>query len=162
MRRPATFTVRRWGSKPDSFEVNLAYGGFNQALGRFDDAGAAYGRYLEWARKSGNADAVARALNHLAVLDNDQSRPDDARNEYQEGLQTYRRLARQNPDAYLPAVALTLNNLGNLDRDQSRPDEARKEYQEAPQIYEAAAKQNPERFSPVVAMIKKLLAQLPR
>src|SRR5260221_231599 len=87
---------------------------------------------------------------------------DDARKEYEESLKTFRELARQDPETYLPDVAMTLNNLGILDSDQNRMAEARKEYEEALKIYEAFAKQDPEQFRADVKRLKKLLKELPK
>jgi len=50
---------------------------------------------------------------------------DDAREVYERALKSYRELARENPETYLPYVAATLNNLGILHRDQNRMDDAR-------------------------------------
>ncbi|MBV9997901.1 MAG: tetratricopeptide repeat protein [Verrucomicrobia bacterium] len=143
-------------AKPGSFEVNLAYGVLNQALNRVDDARAAYSRCLEWARKTGNADAVATALNHLAVLDNDQSRFDDGRNEYREALRIRRNLV----ETYSSAMAATLNDLAVLDSSQDRPDDARDEYEEALQTYRRLARQNPDTYLPAVALTLNNLGNL--
>ncbi len=147
-------------AKPDSFEASFAYGHFNQELNRFEKAKVAYSRCLEWARKSGNEDELAKTLNNLGILDSKQNFRDEARKEYQEALQTYRRLAQQNPEAYLPYVAMALNNLGVLDHDQHRPDEARNEHQEALKIRRQLAQTNPEAHLPDVAMTLSNLGNL--
>lgn len=146
---------------PDDFRANFAYAVFSQDLNRFEKARIAYGRCLEWARKSGNDFEAAGTLNNLGVLDNNQGRMEEARKEYGEALQIRRELAERNPDAYRPSVAGTLTNLGILESAQSRRDQARKDYQEALQIYEILAAQNSERFSPDVTRVKKFLAELP-
>jgi tetratricopeptide (TPR) repeat protein len=84
---------------------------------------------------------------------------DEARNEYEEALKTYRGLAQKDPNTYLPDVAMTLNNLGILDRDRNRMAEARKEYEEALKIYEAFVEQDPEQFTTDVKRLKKLLKE---
>jgi tetratricopeptide (TPR) repeat protein len=142
--------------EPDSIEVNLAYGFFNQALNRIEKARAAYGRCLEEARRKGNDDALATTLNNLAVLDSDQSRPDEARKEYREALQIRRKLA----ETYLSSVAATLNDLAVLDSGQGQPDEARKQYQEALQTYRRLARQDPEAYLPAVALTLNNLGNL--
>jgi tetratricopeptide (TPR) repeat protein len=119
---------------------------------------------VSWRRKTRRPyrPDVAVTLNNLGLLDRDQNRPDEARREFEEALQTYRELAQKNPATYRPDVARTLNNVGMLDRDQVRMKEAQKEYAEALQIYEALAKQDSQRFSGDVMRVKKLLAKLPR
>src|SRR5258708_4046600 len=58
---------------------------------------------------------VAATLNNLVILNRDQGRMEEARQELAEALQTYRELAQKNPETYRPDVAQTLNNLGILD-----------------------------------------------
>ena len=85
-----------------------------------------------------------------------------AHKEQEEALKTFRELAQNNPETYLPDVAMTLNNLRILDRDQNRMAEARKEYEEALKIYEAFAEQDLEQFTTDVKRLKKLLKELPK
>ena len=54
---------------------------------------------------------VAMTLNNLASLHSDTNRYDKAQKEYSEVLEIFRKLAKENPDAYMPSVATTLNNL---------------------------------------------------
>jgi tetratricopeptide (TPR) repeat protein len=56
---------------------------------------------------------------------------DEARRHYEEALESYRQLAQQDPDKYLPYMAGTLVTLGVLDGNQNRIEESRAHYQEA-------------------------------
>ena len=71
---------------------------------------------------------------------------------YEEALQIYRALAKENPAAYLPDVAMTLNNLANLHYAKNEFAAALEKYEEALQIYSALAKENPAAYLPDVAM----------
>jgi tetratricopeptide (TPR) repeat protein/pimeloyl-ACP methyl ester carboxylesterase len=129
---------------PGGFEANFAYALFTQNQNRFEQAKAAYGRCLEWARKNGKDAELALTLNNLGVLDRDQGRLEEA-------LQIYRELAQKNPETYRPDVAMTFNNLGVLDSDQGRLEEARRDYAEALQTYRELAQKNPETYRTYVA-----------
>ena len=137
--------------EPDSFEANFAYALFIQNLNRFEQAKAAYGRCLEWARKNGKDGELPTTLNNLGVLDSVQGRMEEAGKEFAEALQIYRELAQKSPETYRPYVATMLNNLGVLDSDQGRMEEARKEFAEALQIRRELAQKNPETYRPDVA-----------
>ena len=54
---------------------------------------------------------LATNLNNLGSWDPVQHQPDDARRHYEEALQDYRQLARQNPDVYLGDMATLLKQL---------------------------------------------------
>ena len=84
----------------------------------------------------------------------------EARKAYEESLKTYRKLAEQNPDMYLPHVAATLNNLGVLHGRENRMEEAREASEEALKIYEKFAKANPDRFNRYVRRVRRLLELL--
>ncbi len=105
---------------------------------------------------------VAETLINLGLLDHDQRRTEEARNDYGEALKTYRELAQKTPDVYLPDVAQTLNNLGILDRDQKRMEEARKEIVEALKIRRDLAQKNPDVYLPDVAQTLNNLGILDR
>jgi tetratricopeptide (TPR) repeat protein len=79
---------------------------------------------------------------------------------YQEALDTYRKLAQANPQAYLPDVAMTLNNLGNLYRDTQRLQEGEQAYREALDTYRKLAQANPQAYLSYVAMTLNNLAIL--
>lgn len=78
---------------------------------------------------------VATTLNNLANLHSDTNQLDNAEEEYNEALTTYRQLADKNPDAYLHKVAQTLFNMALMYL-------ARKEYLAA----EAAALESLEKY----------------
>jgi tetratricopeptide (TPR) repeat protein len=73
-------------AEPDSFEANFSYAVFTQTLNRSEKARAAYGRCLELARRNGKDAELARTLNNLGILDRDQNRIDEARNEFEAPL----------------------------------------------------------------------------
>ena len=66
-------------------------------------------------------------------------------------METYKRLAEGNPQAYEPYVAMTLNNLANLYSDTQRLDESEQLYMEALEIRRRLAKGNPQVYEPDVA-----------
>jgi tetratricopeptide (TPR) repeat protein len=74
--------------------------------------------------------------------------------------ESYRSLAKTNPEVYLPYVAITLNNLGVLSRAENRNAEARKQYEEAQEIRRDLAKTNPEVYLPNVATTLNNLGNL--
>ena len=103
---------------------------------------------------------VAKVLNTMALYHKDINCYDKAVKEYKETLEILRKLAKDNPDAYMGDVAMTLNNLANLHSDLNRPADAEKEYQEALEIYRRLAKDNPDAYMGYVAMTLNNLANL--
>jgi tetratricopeptide (TPR) repeat protein len=85
---------------------------------------------------------------------------DRAKPLYQEVLQIFQDLAKENPGIFLPNVAMTLNNLAILQADQNDFSGAEQNYQEALQIYRDLAKENPRTFLPDVATTLNNLANL--
>ncbi len=73
-------------------------------------------------------------LNNLAVLQQSKNDYADALAGYQEALQIYRELAKDNPQTYLPYVAQTLNNLAGLQKAKNEFAQALANYQESLQI----------------------------
>ncbi len=124
---------------------------------RIDAARGHFERALELRQAMQGADASqwdeARTLNNLGNLDRMQSRLDDARRHQQEALTIYRRLAQQNPEAYLPYLAVTLNNVGSIERMQNHPDAARQDYAESLSINRQLAQRDPAKYLPNMAMI---------
>jgi len=55
-------------------------------------------------------------LNTSGVVDRAENGMERVREEFEEALKTYRRLAQNEPEIYLPNVAVTLRKLGILDR----------------------------------------------
>ncbi len=127
----------------------LAY--FLQNLNRHQGATKGYLRCLAIARAQTIPSHVATMLNNLGALYRAQNRMEEAQKAYEEALDTYRKLARANPDTYLPFVAGTLNNLGVQHRDQNRTEEARKAYEEALDIYRQLERANSDTYLPFVA-----------
>ena len=105
---------------------------------------------------------IASTLNNLAILYRETQRMKEAEGAYQEALSTYRKLAKDNPEAYLPNVAGTPNNLAILYRETQRMKEAEGAYQEALSTYRKLAKDNPEAYLPNVAGTLNNLAILYR
>jgi len=79
---------------------------------------------------------------------------------YKKCLEIYRKLADENPKAYLPDVATTLNNLGVLHSDLNEYSKALKEYEETLEIRSKLADENPKAYLPDVAMTLNNLANL--
>jgi tetratricopeptide (TPR) repeat protein len=84
---------------------------------------------------------------------------DEARQHYEEALKSYRQLAQQDPDKYLPYVAGTLNNLGFLDRNQNRIEESRAHYSEALSLFRKLA-QGDNKYAGEVARVEASLQEL--
>ncbi|MDQ2948394.1 MAG: tetratricopeptide repeat protein, partial [Acidobacteriota bacterium] len=135
---------------PADFGSRFEFAYFLQSLNRYPAAREQYERCLSLARSQSDDARIARTLNNLGILHNDQNRMEEARKAYQEALATYRKLAASNPDTYLPYVALTLNNIGNLHRAQNRMEEARKAFEEALATYRKLAASNPDTYLPDV------------
>jgi tetratricopeptide (TPR) repeat protein len=136
---------------PNNAEANLNLGLFSQKLNRLSEADSSYGRALVLLRQEGDEGGVATILNNLGALRRDQNRMGDARRAYHEALEIRRKLAKQNPDTYLPYVATTLNNLGVLHRDQNRMEEARRAFDEALEIRRKLVRQSSDTYLPDVA-----------
>ena len=83
-----------------------------------------------------------------------------AEDEYNEALTIRRKLAKDNPDAYLSKVANTLNNLAALHNVTNRHQEAEAEYIEALTTYRQLADNNPDVYLPDVATTLNNLANL--
>jgi hypothetical protein len=66
---------------------------------------------LEWAKKAERFAELAKTLNNLGVLHNEQNRMEESRKEFDEALKLRRDLTQTNPEVYLPDLAETLNNL---------------------------------------------------
>jgi tetratricopeptide (TPR) repeat protein len=147
---------------PDSPEASFAYARFNQELNRYEEARIAYHRCLEWARKHNDSAGLGQTLNDLGLLDKDENRLEEAREDYAGALQAYHMLAQKDPETYLPNVATTLTSLEIPDLAQKRLKDSRKDLEEALKIYEVFAEQNSEKFSRDVTRVKKLLEQLPK
>ena len=90
----------------------------------------------------------SRLLNLLGILYDAQHRFAEGEAAYREALKIRRRLAEENPDAYLPDVAMTCNNLAILLKNQHRMEEAERLYREALEIRRSLAKENPAAFLP--------------
>ena len=92
------------------------------------------------ARSGEQADFPNRSASVGQVIDFE-NETDQARRESVDALKSYRKLAENDPETYLPGVAATLNDLGIIDGDQNRIGNARKEFEEALEIYRKLAQQ---------------------
>ncbi|MBK7936626.1 MAG: hypothetical protein IPJ82_05840 [Lewinellaceae bacterium] len=72
----------------------------------------------------------------------------EAEKAYSEATDIYRRLAQQNPDAFLPELAQSLHDLGSCYVDQEKAGDAEKVYVESVGIYRKLTDKNPEVFLP--------------
>jgi tetratricopeptide (TPR) repeat protein len=115
---------------------------------------------LGLARRGEKNAELAVTLNNLGILDRNEKRMGEARNDYVEALKIRRELAQKNPDVYLPDVAETLNNLALLDRDQNRMEGARNEFAEALSTYRELAQKNPDVYLPDVTQTLNCLGLL--
>ncbi|MDE2216731.1 MAG: tetratricopeptide repeat protein [Planctomycetota bacterium] len=88
------------------------------------------------------------------------NRFDDAENAYLDALNICRKLAEDNPDAYLPDMATTQNNIGNLYIALNRFDDAEKVYLDALNVYRKLAEDNPDAYLPGLAMTQNNLKSL--
>ncbi len=79
---------------------------------------------------------------------------------YEKVLNSYRDLARTNPQTYLTDVAMTLNNLAKLQSDKNDYAGAEQGYREALVIYRDLSKKNPQTYLPSLAMKLNNLAVL--
>ena len=94
----------------------------------------------------------ARLLNNLGVTLSAFGRREDALAAAQEAADIYRKLAKENPQAFLPDLAMSLNNLGTMLSDLGRREDALDGGQEAADIRRKLAEKNPQAFLPDLAM----------
>jgi tetratricopeptide (TPR) repeat protein len=112
-----------------------------------EDNPQAYLPYL-----AGTLNNLGELYYNLGVLYRDTKRLSASEQAFQEPLITFRQLAEDNPQAYLPDVALMLNNLGVLYRDTNRLSASEQALQEALIIRRQFAQDNPQAYLPDVAM----------
>ena len=82
-------------------------------------------------------------LNNLGILHKNTNDLKQAQDYYEEALEIYRDLAKQNPEAYKPDVAMTLNNLVIPYLELKKKGDAEKAYQGAHDIYQKLAGRHP-------------------
>ncbi len=90
---------------------------------------------LENANKLCKKHLIAGVLSELALIHEKLNRYEKAESEYNESLETYRRLAENNHGRYDSDVAMTLTSLGFLHNNLNRYEEAECEYKEALSIF---------------------------
>ncbi|MCH8044837.1 MAG: tetratricopeptide repeat protein [Planctomycetes bacterium] len=99
----------------------------------------------------------AGLLNNLGNRLNDLGRREEALRATQEAGDTYRALAEERPDAFLPDLAMCLNNLGTMLSELGRREEALTATEEAVDTYRALAEERPDAFLPDLAMSRNNL-----
>ena len=93
----------------------------------------------------------ALALSMRGVALSALGRREEALAAAQEAAELYRRLAAQQPDAFLPGLAMSLTNLGITLSALGRREEALAATQEAAELYRRLAAQQPDAFLPNLA-----------
>ena len=118
--------------------------------------------YIIALHKTEELSKKAMSLNNLAILhSNDSTKRAEALAEYEEALEIYRDLAKENAKIYLFNVAMILNNLANFhSNDSTKRAEALAKNKEALEIYRDLAKENAKIYLPNVAMSLNNLAIL--
>ena len=144
----------------DLVDVQLARGYFYGSIRKFDQARASYDRALALARKGGQREMLAGTLNDLGLLEGEQRRTKEAREDFEQALAIWRELARTQPANQQRNIAMTLGNIGRLDQLENRFVDARKAYEEALAILRDLAARLPTVFAPEVAKTLEQLAHL--
>ncbi|MCQ2260202.1 MAG: tetratricopeptide repeat protein [Bacteroidales bacterium] len=136
--------------------------GMDFAVQIFDELCADYreghGDGLMPIQQVSEADA-AHAMGTIGLKLSDLNQFNGAAKEYSAALETFRRLASDDP-AYKPYVATVLNNLAALHNDTNNYAQAAEEYAEALVIYRRLAEANPAAYEPDVAMTLNNFATL--
>ena len=103
---------------------------------------------------------VANTMSKLANFYQDSKRYDEAKVMYEEALEIYQQLAKDNPQAYEQEVAYQLNNLAGLYGEIKQFDESEAMFKEAMKIIRKLAKDNPQVYEPKMALTLSNLAEL--
>ena len=127
---------------------------------RFTEACQAYEAAIELAEKHLARNEVGEQYFEYAYFLQENNQYDQAIEFYKEALDVCTRLAKQNPEAYLPNVAGTKNNLAALYYKTHRLGEAEVLYKEALKIRKKLAEQYPEAYLPDVAHTQNNMAIL--
>ncbi|VAV83825.1 TPR-repeat-containing protein? [hydrothermal vent metagenome] len=134
------------------------YAKFLQGHNQFNKASFYYQKILEDFGETLTPANKATTLNNLGNLQSDRNELNKAEESYNEALDTYRKLAEDNPQAFLPNVASTLNNLGNLQSDKNELDKAEDSYNETLGIRRKLAIDHPQAYLPDLAMTLRNLS----
>ncbi|MGH2708042.1 MAG: hypothetical protein ACRDJK_07075, partial [Actinomycetota bacterium] len=102
----------------------------------------------------------AQALNNLANSQSAVGMRTEALPSITEAVELYRRLARDNPAAFLPDLATSLNNLAPMQSEVGMRAEALSSITEAVELYRRLARDNPAAFLPDLAMSLNNLAPM--
>ena len=108
--------------------------------------------YRAWLTRALSEEERARVLRMQSVALSALGRREEALAATQEDAELYRRLAAQQPEAFLPNLAASLNNLGAMLSALGRREEALAAAQEAANIHRRLAAQQPDAFLPDLAM----------
>ncbi|MEO1020310.1 MAG: tetratricopeptide repeat protein, partial [Pseudomonadota bacterium] len=94
---------------------------------------------------------LASRLNHWGVYLSNLGRREDALQATEEAVATYRKLAQDRPDAFLPDLARALNNLSVYLSNLGRREDALQATEEAVATYRKLARDRPDAFLPDLA-----------
>jgi len=136
---------------PDKFENIFEFALYMQKQNKHFDALELYQDALAVAERKRSEEQIADVMNNLGALQSDLNDYPSAEKSFQRALEIREKLARENPNAYLPYVANTLNNLGVFYWNRNDYPSAEKSYQRALEIYEKLARENPNTYLPYVA-----------
>jgi tetratricopeptide (TPR) repeat protein len=152
---------RRYAETCENFERSISsfathdnlfqYAEFLRIHNQFSKAERYYEQILEQFASKCSPRNLATTLNSLGIVYGEQNDYGKALQAYEEALAIRRKLAADNPQAYLPTVAETLNNLGNVYRKQNDAGKALQAYEEALAISRKLAAENPQAYLPDVA-----------
>ena len=137
---------------PNALEPVFEYAMTLQKRNQFRRARVQYQKAREIAEKSGDQAHIATLMNNIGVLYDDLNDFEAAEKAYARALELYEKLARTQPETYLPDVAMTLNNLGTFYDKRNDFEAAEKAYARALEIREKLARTQPETYEPDVAM----------
>ena len=159
----AQYIEKRANLDPQNALWQFDAGSYFQRCGLLYKAEDYYQRALSLARSNAQADpqnnegSLARMLNNVALLYQEQGRRAEADRLFNESLEISKRLAVDNPEAYDLRVASTLNNLGILD---NRLDKSEAFFTEALDLYSKYAQDDPATYLSLVADVMNNLGVL--
>ena len=142
---------------PENLENTFELAMYLQKQNQHLKAVPLYEKVLELAERQKDEEKIAAVLNNLGVLYkaiNDYTASESA---FNQSLEVRKKLAKNNPDIYLPDVAMTQNNLGNFYVAKNDYAAAEKAYLQALEIREKLAQSNPDTYLPDLAMTQNNL-----
>ncbi|MCP4347039.1 MAG: tetratricopeptide repeat protein, partial [Desulfobacterales bacterium] len=137
---------------PDDYDNIFEFALYLQKQNQYVRALPLYENALSIAEKKQDKDGEATTLNNLGVLYRNSNDYPAAAKAYKRSLEIREKLAKDNPDTYLPDVANTLNNMGIFYWSSNDYPAAAKAYKNSMEIKEKLAEDNPDTYLPNVAM----------